>query len=198
MAQNDMIKLPELKRITQEYFDTIVNENINDFDMSPEEAVQDAVNQCKSQGCDVSTICKFSPAEQEELISALRKLDQLLPDILTHKTATSEKEAEVLTAANETLLTIKKKFDQDISYRVLGTRIEAPNAYAILMKFFETLEAPSASEDQTSGNKSNVLTENFINTFQSYIHHQSDVLDTEGTTKMILTYPTLVLFISTI
>lgn len=184
MAQNDMIKLPELKKITQEYFDSIVNENINDFDMTPKDAVEDAVNQCKSQGCDVSTICKFSPALQEELTSAVRKLDQLMPEILAIKTATPEKQTETLTATNEILSTIRKKFEQDISYRVLGTRMEGPNAYAIFMKFFVTLEAPSASEEQID-NKFSGLTKNFINTFQSYVHQQSDILDTEGLKMLI-------------
>ena len=38
------------KRITQDTFDAVVKENIEEFEMSPEEALNDAVEQFKSQG----------------------------------------------------------------------------------------------------------------------------------------------------
>ena len=38
------------KRITQETFDAAVRENIEEFDMGPEEAVKEAVEQFESQG----------------------------------------------------------------------------------------------------------------------------------------------------
>ena len=48
------------KKVSQEYFDSVVNENINDFGMSEQEAIDDAINQFKSQGVDLSIICKYS------------------------------------------------------------------------------------------------------------------------------------------
>ena len=33
------------KKISQEYFDSIVNENVNDFGMAEEEAIEDAIQQ---------------------------------------------------------------------------------------------------------------------------------------------------------
>lgn len=38
------------KRITQETFDAAVRENIEEFEMGPEEAVKEAVEQFESQG----------------------------------------------------------------------------------------------------------------------------------------------------
>lgn len=186
-AQQDMIPLPEAgKKISQEYFDGIVNENMNDFEMSAEEAIADAIEQCKSQGCDTSTICKFPPAEQAELINALRKLDELITTLLGYKLTDmtvgerDEKVVQTMESTNETLALIRAKFEKDLSYKVLATRMAEPNAYMIFKKFFITLDPPSASTDQSANNKFNELTENFINTLQSYVHQQSDVLDTEG------------------
>jgi hypothetical protein len=42
--------------ITQETFDAVVLENMAEFDMSPEEALQEAIDQFTSQGVDLSTI----------------------------------------------------------------------------------------------------------------------------------------------
>ena len=46
------------KFISQETFDMVVQENIEDFEMEPEEAVQDAIEQFESQGIDLSNIVK--------------------------------------------------------------------------------------------------------------------------------------------
>ena len=44
-AQQDMVPLPEAgKKISQDYFDGIVSENMNDFEMSAEEAIADAID----------------------------------------------------------------------------------------------------------------------------------------------------------
>ncbi len=192
-AQNDMIKLPEPgRKITQEYFDSIVNENIDEFSMEPSEAIQDAVNQCKSQGCDLSTICLFSQLDRDTLCNSLRELDTLIPAILAtdmDKLTAKDRDLSVkqlMDKTTETLLVIKSKFEQDLSFRVLATLMQpAPNAYSIFMKFFSVLEAPSASKDQSTNNKFTDLTESFINTFQSYLHQQSDVLDTDGLKSLI-------------
>lgn len=49
------------KRITQETFDAAVRENIEEFEMRPEEAVKEAVEQFESQGVDLSNIIKLVP-----------------------------------------------------------------------------------------------------------------------------------------
>ena len=44
------------KQITQETFDAVVRENIEEFEMDLEEAVQDAMDQFKTQGVDLSNL----------------------------------------------------------------------------------------------------------------------------------------------
>ncbi|XP_072167007.1 armadillo repeat-containing protein 6-like [Diadema setosum] len=46
------------KQITQETFDAVVKENMEEFEMSSEEAVQDAVQQFESQGVNLANIIK--------------------------------------------------------------------------------------------------------------------------------------------
>jgi hypothetical protein len=48
------------KFITQETFDSVVQENIEDFEMEPDEAAADAILQFESQGVDLSNIVKTS------------------------------------------------------------------------------------------------------------------------------------------
>lgn len=49
-------KMSTKRRITQETFDAAVAENIEEFEMEPAEAVEDAIEQFKSQGVDLSNI----------------------------------------------------------------------------------------------------------------------------------------------
>ncbi|KAL3663220.1 hypothetical protein V7S43_011629 [Phytophthora oleae] len=73
------------KQISQETFDECVAENAEDFDMSLEEAVADAVHQFESQGVDLSNIIKTGgskgqealPARLKRLISELQELSKL-------------------------------------------------------------------------------------------------------------------------
>lgn len=44
------------KKISQETFDDVVRENIEDFESSPEEALKDAIEQFRKQGIDLSNI----------------------------------------------------------------------------------------------------------------------------------------------
>ncbi len=46
------------KRITQETFDEVVKENMEEFEMEPEEALQEAIQQFESQGVNLANIIK--------------------------------------------------------------------------------------------------------------------------------------------
>ena len=61
------------KRISQETFDDVVRENIEDFEMEKAEALAEAINQFKSQGVDLSVIDLTGGAGREEMQEA--KLD---------------------------------------------------------------------------------------------------------------------------
>ncbi|XP_062843684.1 armadillo repeat-containing protein 6 [Trichomycterus rosablanca] len=54
------------RRITQETFDAVVRENIEDFDMEETEALKEAIEQFESQGVDLSNIVKAVPKAASE------------------------------------------------------------------------------------------------------------------------------------
>ncbi|XP_020636648.3 armadillo repeat-containing protein 6 [Pogona vitticeps] len=70
------------KRITQETFDDVVQENILEFGMDPDEAVTEAIQQFESQGVDLSNIVKMAPSPSsgnspEQKHAILQTLDAL-------------------------------------------------------------------------------------------------------------------------
>ena len=56
-----------LKMITQETFDEVVRENMEDFEMSLEEALADTIQQFETQGINLSNIIKVSKDDREKL-----------------------------------------------------------------------------------------------------------------------------------
>jgi len=61
----DEKQLAELHaRISQETFDEAVQENVETFDMSPEEALADAISQFETQGINLSNIVKRVPGAE--------------------------------------------------------------------------------------------------------------------------------------
>ncbi|XP_030396230.1 armadillo repeat-containing protein 6 isoform X1 [Gopherus evgoodei] len=74
------------RQITQETFDDVVQENIMEFEMDPDEAVKEAIQQFESQGVDLSTIVKAarkptSENGQEQKHDILQTLDSLRKSI---------------------------------------------------------------------------------------------------------------------
>merc|ERR1719230_1177162 len=69
-------------RISQETFDAAVQENIDEFDMEPEEALADAISQFETQGVNLSNIVKRVPGAEPDndpaAVVALRSLKEAL------------------------------------------------------------------------------------------------------------------------
>ncbi|XP_058478823.1 armadillo repeat-containing protein 6 [Solea solea] len=71
------------RRITQETFDAAVRENMEEFEMEPDEALRDAVEQFESQDVDLSCIVKAVPVassddnQEEQTHEILQALDSL-------------------------------------------------------------------------------------------------------------------------
>ncbi|XP_069013268.1 armadillo repeat-containing protein 6 [Embiotoca jacksoni] len=72
-----------IRRITQETFDAAVRENMDEFEMRPDEALREAAEQFVSQGVDLSCIVKAVPAgstvdnqedQKHEILQALENL----------------------------------------------------------------------------------------------------------------------------
>jgi hypothetical protein len=57
-----------MSRISQQTFDDVVRENKDDFDMSDEEALADAISQFEKQGVDLSYIDKTGGVGQDEVL----------------------------------------------------------------------------------------------------------------------------------
>ena len=84
-------------RISQETFDEVVKENVDDLAMEPEEALADAIQQFESQGVNLSNIVKRvpggDPSDDPAVIVGLRALKAAL------ETAADEGEEEELELA---------------------------------------------------------------------------------------------------
>ncbi|KAG8014104.1 Armadillo repeat-containing protein 6 [Nibea albiflora] len=71
------------RRITQETFDAAVRENMEEFEMDPDEALREAVEQFESQGVELNCIVKAVPAvssedkQEEQTHEVLQALDSL-------------------------------------------------------------------------------------------------------------------------
>jgi hypothetical protein len=155
------------KKVSQDYFDQIVNENVTKFGMSEQEAIDDAINQLKSQGCELVNICKFTQAEQKELLEAMQSLNSL-------KSLNSEDDVNKSIGY---LKIMKKKFEKDVSFRCLASKVQPPevNATQIIMTHLEN----------EASTKNNALLEQYLITFQSYLYQQSDVIDKNGLNTLI-------------
>ncbi|XP_013178803.1 PREDICTED: armadillo repeat-containing protein 6 homolog isoform X2 [Papilio xuthus] len=66
--------------ITQETYDDVVKENMDEFDMSPEEAIKEAIAQFEAQGVDLSNIIKnlkLNTGEEHQVSLTVKKLKEL-------------------------------------------------------------------------------------------------------------------------
>jgi hypothetical protein len=63
-----------MKRISQETFDDVVKENIEEFEMDKLEAIKDATEQFRKQGVDLSNIDLTGGEERKNLLNAIECL----------------------------------------------------------------------------------------------------------------------------
>jgi hypothetical protein len=159
------------KKVSQEYFDQIVAENMNDFEMNESDAIQDALNQLKSQGVDLSMICKFSIENRTKLIDAIKNLNELNEKL----TGPNEKNGSYESAMN-IMNIMREKFQTDLSYRCLATNMAKPNAYEIFMAYLKKFDK---SKERALTSEEINFVDSFFKTFDSYIYQQSDVLTSE-------------------
>ncbi len=67
-----------MRRIAQETFDEVVQENIKDFDMSPNDALKEAVAQFESQGVDLSVIDVSGGIGKKEVLDCIECMKRFL------------------------------------------------------------------------------------------------------------------------
>ena len=62
------------RKVSQETFDDVVNENMEEFDMSHEDALKDAINQFNKQHVDLSTIDITGGIGRKEILDCIKDL----------------------------------------------------------------------------------------------------------------------------
>lgn len=89
-TRTDMVS----KRISQETFDEVVKENVEDFDMSPGDALADAINQFQKQGIDLSNVDLTGGIGRQEVLDALALLKHLAEEASNTTTVPSSSNQE--------------------------------------------------------------------------------------------------------
>lgn len=94
-----------LTKVSQKAFDEVVQENITEFEMTPEEAAEDAVSQFEAQGADLSQIVKDPgmKAEKHKVELMVDNVTKLMGDVTLLTDAMSNLKAE-LTSESERAL----------------------------------------------------------------------------------------------
>ena len=65
---------PAQRRITQETFDEVIKENVDEFEMSPQEALEEAIKQFTSQGVSLVNIDTSGGVGRQEMLDELGRL----------------------------------------------------------------------------------------------------------------------------
>ncbi|KAE8749529.1 hypothetical protein FOCC_FOCC003794 [Frankliniella occidentalis] len=107
--------------ISQESFDQVVRENVEDLDMALEEAAEDAIQQFKAQGVDLGNIIT-NPIMRKEAEEELRSCLTRLADIKSGDLKEHDFESD--------LQIIRKWCDKGIQFRLLAGSL---GAYSILI-----------------------------------------------------------------
>nr|KAF6309486.1 armadillo repeat containing 6 [Pipistrellus kuhlii] len=156
------------KRITQETFDAAVRENIEEFDMGPEEAVTEAVEQFESQGVELSNIIKMAPKiSADGLQEPIHDILQILEDLRESVTCYyPQKVSAQLTRFCE-------QCKQHKGCRFLAAQ---KDAYPILLAVWKL----AAEGDQG-------LLLQALNALSALINGQPDLLDTQGLKLLVAT-----------
>ncbi|OWK11789.1 ARMC6 [Cervus elaphus hippelaphus] len=156
------------KRITQETFDAAVRENIQEFEMGPEEAVREAAEQFESQGVDLSNIVKMAPkvsadGPQDPIHDILQALDDLRESV-----ARSHPQE-----ASAQLARFCEQCRQQKACRFLAAE---KGAYSILLETWKL----AAAGDQG-------LLLQALNALSALTDGQPDLLDTQGLQLLVAT-----------
>ncbi|XP_065334736.1 armadillo repeat-containing protein 6 homolog [Cloeon dipterum] len=116
--------------ITQETFDSVVKENVEDLDMDPEEAIHDAIKQFEAQGVDLTNIVTTQAdlSQEHKIVNLINQL----------KTLNDQAAGEVdLRELKDSLQGLKGECDLDIAHKVMAGKA---GAYQLLLDLLEKHE----------------------------------------------------------
>lgn len=149
------------KQITQQTFDDIVKENMQEFDMGVQEAIDDAVQQFESQGVNLSKIIKEASlyatgdgATIHPVIAAVQKLS-----------LTVDADPVDMTVVIAELDTVRAECNVDLPHRCLAA---SNHAYPTLLKLLKKCSGDSHTSKAV------------LHSLCALVNGQPDLLDEEG------------------
>ncbi|NXN09167.1 ARMC6 protein, partial [Indicator maculatus] len=148
------------KQIAQETFDDAVQENITEFEMDPEEAVREAVQQFESQGVDLSNIVKAVRQPASE--NGQRQKHQILLTLDSLGRAVADSD---LAAVAEQLEVFGEQCREQLAFRYLAGQ---NGAYSVV---FSACQLASGDRDTTL---------RAFSTLSALLDGQPDLLDEAG------------------
>ncbi|XP_067168990.1 armadillo repeat-containing protein 6 isoform X2 [Apteryx mantelli] len=155
------------KQIAQETFDDAVQENIMEFEMDPEEAVREAVQQFEAQGVDLSNIVKAVRHPASENGQKQKHEILLTLDSLRRSVADSD-----LTEMAEQLVLFTEQCKEQLAFRYLAGQ---HGAYSVVFPAFQL-----ASGDR------NLMLKVFY-ALSAVLDGQPDLLDSVGQDLLLQT-----------
>ncbi|KAL8602261.1 hypothetical protein ACOMHN_022774 [Nucella lapillus] len=157
------------KQITQQTFDDVVKENMQEFEMTVEESIEDAVQQFESQGVNLASIIKdaslYATGEDGDsttihpVVAAVQKLSLTL-----------NSEAPDVASVIADLGVVRDECCIDLSHRCLAGKNQA---YPMLLKILRTFSAEERIVEAT------------LQAFCALVNGQPDLLEEEGSSLFV-------------
>ncbi|OWR50093.1 armadillo repeat-containing protein 6 [Danaus plexippus plexippus] len=151
--------------ITQDTYDEVVKENIDEFDMSPEEAIKEAIDQFEAQGVDLTNIIKdlaLGSGDKHLVLTTVEKLKELCSNNKNDTLIMNELEI------------LKAECSKDIAHRVMAGKAGAYNTLIDLLD--EKLKMYKHVESEE--NKQFIV--KILNCLVALMEVQPDLLDKKG------------------
>ncbi|KAI8124718.1 putative armadillo repeat-containing protein 6 [Lucilia cuprina] len=149
------------KVISQDTFDDVVKENIVEFDMSPEEARQETINQFEAQGINLANIIKDLTINAESGKPILNESIDNLKVYLDEKCADKEKLLNLLK-------TIEDECQKSLPHRVLAAKYQVN---CLLLQILDQQLDLAESKSNTD------VIEATLKTLNSLYNKQPDIFD---------------------
>nr|CAH0112641.1 unnamed protein product [Daphnia galeata] len=146
-----------VKVITQETFDAVVKENVEEFEMELEEARKDAIQQFVAQGVDLTNIVTNGPGEggqTHSIVVTLTNLSKQLDNEVLE-------DAEVMKSLEE----LEKECNIDLAHRIMA---EKNGAFPLIVRCLKHYQKNSDLRDQC------------LKTMASLIQGYPDIVTHEG------------------
>jgi len=156
--------MAQVKVITQETFDEVVKENIDDFDMEAEEALNDAVEQFEKQEISLKMIMKSVPEQNGKHL-----VINLIEQLSDFNKSENPSESEI----KNVLEKMQIEFDRDISYRYQASKLTDVGSLV-----YKTVVS-------NKDNQSLFIT--CLKTFSSLLNGQPDLITFQGMEFLVTT-----------